>query len=199
MRPERPDRLVGVGLARLRCGATPAAGYAAAAVRHPDAVALVDEIGTLTFREVHERTNALADGLAGDGVREGDAVAIMCRNHRGFVETLTACSKLGAHAVLLNTAFSAPQLAEVVLRERPRAIVHDDEFAGVLADADPRGTRYVAWREPGMRSGDPLLEDLIARGSRADRRPPSAPGRAIILTSGTTGAPKGASRRQPRC
>jgi acyl-CoA synthetase (AMP-forming)/AMP-acid ligase II len=198
VRPERPDRVVGLGLALLRWGATPAAGYAAAAVRSPDDLALVDEVGTLTFREVHERTNALADGLAADGVREGDAVAIMCRNHRGFVETLTACSKLGAHAVFLNTAFSGPQLAEVARRERPRALVYDEEFAEVLAQAGRRRKRYVAWREPGGPSGDPRLEDVIARGSRADRRPPSAPGKAIILTSGTTGSPKGATRSQPR-
>jgi fatty-acyl-CoA synthase len=122
----------------------------------------------------------------------------MCRNHRGWIEALTACSKLGANALFLNTAFSAPQLADVARRERPKALIHDQEFTQVLEEAGKRRKRYVAWAEPGVESKDALVEELIARGSRADRTPPSRPGKAIILTSGTTGTPKGASRAQPK-
>src|SRR5215210_3474449 len=85
VRPQRPDRLAGAALALVRWGATPAAGYKAAASRFPDDLALIDECGTLTFREVHERSNALAHALAGEGVRAGDGIGIMCRNHRGWV------------------------------------------------------------------------------------------------------------------
>src|SRR3954453_23008381 len=74
IRPTRPDKLVRIGLALQRWGPTPAAGYTAAAIRHPDETAIVDELGTLTFREVHERTNALAHALAGEGVWEGGGV-----------------------------------------------------------------------------------------------------------------------------
>ena len=198
VRPARPDRLLALGMALLRWGATPAAGYTSAAVRFPDEIAIIDELGTLTFKQVHERTNALADALAADGVGEADAVAIMCRNHRGFIEALTACSKLGAHALFLNTAFSAPQLTDVVRRERPKAVIYDQEFAEVLAEAGRRRKRYVSWSEPGAKAKDPLVEDLIARGDPSNRTPPKSPGKAIILTSGTTGAPKGASRGQPK-
>src|SRR6266545_6632235 len=90
----RPDRLLGLANALMRWGATFAAGYAAAVVRYPGEPAIVDELGTLTFRQVHERTNALAHALSDDGLREGDSVGVMVRNHRGFIETLVACSKL---------------------------------------------------------------------------------------------------------
>ncbi|MDP9293862.1 MAG: acyl-CoA synthetase [Actinomycetota bacterium] len=196
--PTRPDRLLRTAMALVRWGPSPAAGYVVSATRFPDEVAIIDELGTLTFREVHERTNALAHALSDDGVNEGDNVALMCRNHRGFVDAVLACSKLGCHILFLNTAFSGPQLADVAEREKPKAVVYDEEFAEVLADAGRRRKRYVAWHEPDVETGDPALEDLIERGDRSDVVPPSEPGKAVILTSGTTGTPKGASRSQPK-
>ena len=95
VRPQRPDRLFHAASALIRWGATPAAGFKAAASRFPDDRAIIDEAGTLTFREVHERTNALAHALAAEGVGPGDRVAIMCRNHRGWVEAYVATNKLG--------------------------------------------------------------------------------------------------------
>jgi len=198
VRPTRPDRAVASARALLRWGPTPAAGFTISAVRYPDETAIIDELGTLSFREVHERTNALADALAGEGIREGENVGIMCRNHRGFIEAVTACSKLGANALFLNTAFSGPQLADVVAREQPATLIFDQEFTEVLAGAGKDRRRFVAWSEPDTGSADPLLEALIAHGSRADRSPPTKRGKAIILTSGTTGTPKGASRSQPK-
>jgi acyl-CoA synthetase (AMP-forming)/AMP-acid ligase II len=198
IRVQRPDRLLRTAVTLIRWGATPAAGYEASAHRYPDEVGLIDELGQLTFREIHERTNALAHALADDGVNEGDSVAIMARNHRGFVEAVVACSKLGAHALFMNTSFSGPQLADVAAREKPKAIVYDEEFAAVLTDAGRRRKRYISWSEPDSKSRDATLESLIERGDPAGVIPPSQPGKAVILTSGTTGTPKGASRSQPK-
>ena len=64
--------------------------------RDPDAVAVRDELGELTFEQVHRRSNALADALAERGVEAGDGVGIMCRNHRGFIDATMAAAKLGA-------------------------------------------------------------------------------------------------------
>ena len=90
VRPQRPDRLLRAGWRSCAGARRPAAGFKAAASRFPDDLALIDEAGTLTFREVHERTNALAHALAAEGVGPGDRVAIMCRNHRGWVEAYVA-------------------------------------------------------------------------------------------------------------
>ena len=198
IRAQRPDRLLRTAVTLIRWGATPAAGYEASAHRYPDEVGLIDELGQLTFREIHERTNALAHALADDGVNEGDNVAIMARNHRGFVESVVACSKLGAHALFMNTSFSGPQLTDVSDREKPKAIIYDEEFGEVLADAGHRRKRYISWAEPEAETKDETLESLIARGDPAGVIPPSEPGKAVILTSGTTGTPKGASRGQPK-
>jgi fatty-acyl-CoA synthase len=194
--PTRPDRLVQIGLALRRWGPTPAAGYTVASLRHPKATAIVDELGSLTFAEVQRRTNALAHAWSDEGIGEGDNVAILCRNHRGFVDATVACSKLGAHALFLNTAFAGPQITEVCEREQPAAIVYDEEFAALVADAAHGRRRYLGWTD-----GDPgataTLEQLIARGDPRDAVPPARKGRIVILTSGTTGSPKGANRKQP--
>ena len=73
-------------------------------------------------------------------------MGIMCRNHRGFIEATVAVSKLGADALYLNTAFAGPQLTEVVEREKPKAIIYDEEFAGLLEEAGqaPQALRRLA-------------------------------------------------------
>ncbi|HZB24300.1 MAG TPA: AMP-binding protein, partial [Gaiellaceae bacterium] len=196
--PQRPDRLFNAAFALIRWGATPAAGYKAAASRYPDDLGLIDESGTLTFKEIHERSNALAHAFAREGVTAGDGVAIMCRNHRGWVDAYVAVNKLGANAMFMNTAFSGPQLADVAEREQPVAIIFDEEFGEVLEAAAEGRKRYIAWHEPDAARSDKTLDELVEHGDMSDLKPPPDQGRAVILTSGTTGAPKGASRRQPQ-
>jgi fatty-acyl-CoA synthase len=200
VRPMRPSRALKMARALIRWGPTPAAGYTSSAHRRPHSTAIVDELGTLTFEEVHLRSNRLANALSDEGIGEGDGIAIMCRNHRGFVEATVAASKLGANALYLNTMFARPQITDVVEREQPKAIIYDAEFANLIEDAGRRRKRYVAWHDDAVdgATGDPRLEDLIARGDPGDVSPPVEKGRVVILTSGTTGTPKGANRSQPR-
>jgi acyl-CoA synthetase (AMP-forming)/AMP-acid ligase II len=197
VKPTRPDRIARSLQALRRFGPTPAAGYSISAIRFPDEIAVIDDLGTVTFAEVQRRSNALAHEIRAAGVREGDGVAIMCRNHRGFIDTTVALSKLGAHALYLNTAFAGPQITDVAEREQPAAIVHDGEFENLVRDAGKGRLRFIAWHDADDPTDDPRIEDLIARGDPSDLSPPSAKGRVVILTSGTTGSPKGAQRRQP--
>jgi acyl-CoA synthetase (AMP-forming)/AMP-acid ligase II len=199
--PARPDKALRSLSALRRWGPTPAAAYKGSSIRYPTRTAVVDERGSLTFEEVHRRTNALARELRTAGVSGGDGVAIMCRNHRGFIDATVACSKLGAGALYLNTAFAGPQISDVLRREKPAAVIYDEEFSELVAEGAASTLRFVAWNEPGegprAGAGDPLLEDLIARGASSDLQPPAERGRVVILTSGTTGAPKGAARKEP--
>ena len=202
IRPMRPDHLVRIGRLYLTWGPTPALGYLAASFTRPDDTALIDELGALTFAEVNRRTNALAHALADDGIGEGDRVAVMCRNHRGFVDATVALSKLGAHCLYLNTSFAGPQISDVVKREDASAIVYDQEFTDLVADAAEGRKTYVAWEEVDGDDDDAIeiddsLEHLIRRGDPSDPVPPGEPGRTVILTSGTTGTPKGATRQSP--
>src|SRR5690349_6901895 len=202
IRPERPDKTLRALLEIQRWGYTPAAGYASGASRYGDADAIIDELGHLTFAEVHDRTNRLANAWSDAGIVEGDSIGVMCRNHRYFIESVVAASKMGVNCLLLNTAFAGPQLAEVVQREKPIALVYDEEFTELLEEAGKRRKRFIAWNDPqdtdeDHKRTDPVLEDLISEGDPDEPVPPAETGRVVILTSGTTGTPKGASRKQP--
>ena len=158
---------------------------------------LIDEAGSLTFGEMHRRSNALARALADEGVKPGDGIAIMARNHRGFIDATLAASKLGANGLYMNTAFSGPQLADVMEREEPAALIYDEEFSELLGEAkeDVAAVRRLERRSGA--SGDPTTDELIESADDADLDPPDESSRFIILTSGTTGTPKGAQRGQP--
>ena len=148
LKPSRPDRTARALLGLHRFGPTLAAGYLGAAARYPDAVAVIDELGPITFAEIDRAGNAVARGLAGYGVRPGDSVAVLCRNHRWFIVASIACSRLGAHALYLNTSFAGPQVTDVCDREGATAIVHDAEFEPVIAAAAAGRAAFLAYAEP---------------------------------------------------
>lgn len=174
--PVRADRLAGMAYA-LRYGLTPAAGYEAGAARHPHAIALIDDDGEVSFRQLSSHSDVLAARYAAAGLRSGTVAGLLARNGRSFVEPLVALAKTGSDVVLLNTGMAAPQLAEVVRREKIVAAVVDAEFAGLLPAELTR------------------LSSTAAPGARAPSfRAPASAGRLVVLTSGTSGTPKGAAR-----
>ncbi len=199
IRPYSPITLLRLGKTLKDWGTGPAGGFTSLAVRAPDRVGLIDELGSLTFGEMDARSNSLARALRAQGVEEGDAVAIMCRNHRGFIDASIAAAKLGADSLYLNTAFAGPQLVEVLGRDRPKVLVHDEEFAELVGQAEV-DVRILAWTDSDVVDGEvdgvPTLETLIESYDGVAVTPPQRHGRTVILTSGTTGTPKGAPRSE---
>jgi acyl-CoA synthetase (AMP-forming)/AMP-acid ligase II len=192
--PLRPDKYVRIVSAMLRENMGITSGFASAAQRCGDRPGLVDELGTLTWREIDEAADALAAGLQALPGGAPQRLGIMARNHRGFVESLIAANRIGADVLLLNTSFAGPALAEVVDRESVEAVIYDEEFSDTvdraLADR-PDTARILAWTDT---SGHPTtVQGLIAahRGEQPERA--STKSRVILLTSGTTGTPKGAT------
>jgi fatty-acyl-CoA synthase len=191
----RPDKTAKVVTTFLRWGASPATGVTAAAHKYPHETMLIDERGSLTFEQMHRRSNALAHAFAKMGIGYGDGVGIMCRNHRGFIEATLAAAKLGASALYLNTMFAGPQLVEVTHREKPKALVYDEEFAGLLDGVDEGVARVVGWADSETEA--PTIDSLVAANDDSNLKPPPDKPRFVILTSGTTGTPKGAQRSSP--
>jgi fatty-acyl-CoA synthase len=198
VRPELPHRVAQMLLAFERHGML-ASAVAIGAIRHGDRVAMRDERGEVSYRELDQRSNALANAWRERGLEPGDGVAILVRNHRGFLDAVFAAAKCGAKIILLNTSFAGPQIREVADREGTDVLVYDDEYASTLKGVDPPHGRWRAWvddEEP--EKAKDTLDALIA-GSSTDAPPKAgvAP-KIVILTSGTTGTPKGAPRDEPR-
>ncbi|MGF6883609.1 fatty-acyl-CoA synthase [Nocardia sp. GAS34] len=176
-------------------------GSQATAVRHaarvwPDRVAVVDERVALTYRELDEQSTALARGLQNMGITPGTVIAILARDHHGLLLAMAAAGKAGARLALMNTGFAKPQFAQVCERENVRAVLHDSEFIGLL-DALPGDLpRVLTWVDEGheVPSGATTIEELIATNPVTELPLPERVGGFVILTSGTTGLPKGAPR-----
>ncbi len=192
--PELPHRVAQTLLAFERFGLLGGA-ISMGAIRHGDRVGLIDELGELTYKQLDERSNAVANAWRERGLEPGEGVAILVRNHRGFLDSVFAAAKCGARIVLLNTSFAGPQIREVAGREGTDLLVYDEEYEQMLGSVEPPCGRFRAWAE---HPGDDTLAALIERGSlNAPPKPGAAP-RIVILTSGTTGTPKGAPRAEPR-
>ncbi|GIF01396.1 AMP-binding protein [Paractinoplanes rishiriensis] len=153
-----------------------------AAARSPGRVAVIDEArGPVTYAELLDGSARLAAALPWTA---GERVGVLCRNSAAMIETLIGATMIGADPVLINTGLSGAQLSAVIAAQDLKLIVHDDEFAGLLGDfpgAVPTS------RLPALIAGCPLPWAT----------PPPRPGRTIVLTSGTTGTPKGARRPTP--
>ena len=170
--------------------------------RTPNRAALIDEEGELSYQELDEAVHAVANGLIEKGVRGGDGVAILARNHRWFLIANYGAARAGARIILLNSEFSGPQIKEVSEREGAKVIIYDDEYTQAVSTAEPplgklRALGVNPDAEAPSGSTDETLAELIARSSKAPAPKPSKHASIIILTSGTTGTPKGANRSTP--
>jgi fatty-acyl-CoA synthase len=191
---EPPHRVARLVMALDRYGLLGGA-VTAAAIRHGDRTAAIDERGSITYKELDENSNALANAWLERGLEPGEGVAVLARNHRGFLETVFAAAKCGARIILLNTSFAGPQIREVATREGTDLLVHDEEYGELLDDIDPPHGSWYAWTdEPREDSLDALIKD----GDPSAPPKPSTQARITILTSGTTGTPKGAPRSEPK-
>ncbi|MHC9296161.1 acyl-CoA ligase FadD12 [Mycobacterium sp. LTG2003] len=189
----RPDKYLRIAAAMARENMSVTSGFASAAQRCPDRPGLVDELGILTWREIDQQADALAAGLQALPGGAPGVLGIMARNHRGFVLSLIAANRIGADVLLLNTSFAGPALADVANREKLDAVVYDDEFTETVDQALaqlPDADRIVAWSD--THAHERTVAKLVEQFSGKQPRRASEKSRVILLTSGTTGTPKGA-------
>ena len=162
----------------------------------PDAPAIVDSRRVLTYGELEEKATVLARGLQQIGIRSCDVAGVLCRDHNGMALSLIAAGKLDVRLVFMNTGFAEPQVADVARCEQVTVMFVDSEFVpllGRLPDAMPRILTWVD--DPAVVDrAMPTVERLTTVGSRAPMPLPAQPGGIVLLTSGTTGTPRGTPR-----
>lgn len=168
----------------LRWRGHPVGALVAAAARHPRRKALVDDRGSMTFAELDAYTNSLARGWRRSGFGGGTRFGLLCEPGRTLLLASIAAQKLGADVVYLNAAFSGPQVADVVTSEGLDVLVHDDQLLGAAEPVDVN-----------FRFSASTLDTTVSGVPGRAVRPPHGPGRTVVMTSGTTGHPKGAHRR----
>jgi fatty-acyl-CoA synthase len=178
--PERPDRLARATLAVLAHGRGLAGAVAASAARYPHATAIKAAGQEVTYQQLWLGSGSLAHGLLASGVTAQSRIGVLCRNSPLFCFVLIAAARLGVDVVLLNTGLGRGQLLDTIRAESVDLVLHDDEFTTALSGLPTLGAAR--------------LSEIIGAGL-GDRLPaPPRESRLVVLTSGTTGRPKGASR-----
>jgi acyl-CoA synthetase (AMP-forming)/AMP-acid ligase II len=189
LNPGSPIRVAAQLAALRKWGFSLAGELRQAAARDPDRTAIIDENqDEISYRELVHRSERLAGSLHGTyGIQPGDRIGVLCRNHSGLIEGMVAGSLLGADTVLINTGLSGSQLGVAADEQRLQVLLHDTEFAertiGLPADVTRIDERHQ--------------RELVDAAPPGELRPPGRDGRTVVLTSGSTGAPKGARRRTP--
>lgn len=163
-----------------------------AAKLHANRTAVVDEQERLSYRELWRQAEALAGVLHTDhGIRPRQKVALACRNHAAAIKAIFAFSRLGTHVFLVNPEMSVAQLLAMEERLRFDFYVYDEPLAGAFTDPSLSQKSLPSYH-PTETSIDRL----------ATRRNPSRvrlrkvkTGNIVVMTGGTTGQPKAASRK----
>ncbi|GAB16542.1 putative fatty-acid--CoA ligase [Gordonia effusa NBRC 100432] len=172
-------------------GNTAATLFGVAAARYPNRSAIIDDSGAITYAELYRDAGALASHLCAQ--KRPKSVAIICRNHRGFFQALAATAMTGAETISINTELPAIQLATLLTRHAPDALIYDEEFADAIAAGNFGGTQVVVGGPARTETSVPTLMSIVETSSRFRHRVWRS-GKFTLLTSGTTGLAKGVPR-----
>ena len=141
-----------------------------------------------SYEDLARTTDGAAAAFARLGLRQGDRVAVLLRNGPELVFSWLALAKLGVVTAALHTDFTPAEVSQMLQYIEPRAFVYDATLSGSVASS-PESCKIVLERTTG------LAEVLSSREVLSRVEQPNPEDAAdILLTSGTTGRPKGVIR-----
>ncbi len=165
----------------------------------PQQIGYIDETGErLTFKELNDRSNRIANAFLADGITAGDRVALLLMNCSEFVELFFALGKIGCVVVPLNWRLVPDELEFILHDSGATKLVFSDEFAETVTELHSRGdkTDIREWLHVTREECLPFAINYGAFRDVGSETPPQSSVSLddvlyIMYTSGTTGLPKG--------
>lgn len=157
--------------------------------RKGDEIAVDDELGQFTWREINERSNRLVNALRGLDVEVGDRVAVLVSNRHEYVEINVACFSGGWVLVPVNWHLAAREIQYVIEDSGAKIVIADPMFLDNAVKASSSAPIKVML-SGGEADGFQPYEELLAKAS-PDEPSDQVGGGNMFYTSGTTGNPKG--------
>ena len=166
--------------------------------RHPDRLALVDDDGELTYAQWWDEVSSFARSLYERGVKEGSNVAVLAMNGRAAIHPLCSRHMIGYNIFMINANSSGPQIEKLLEFHDIDVLILDQEFLDRLEPETMKRDLILGFvhDEHARPEGIPSMAELIKNAPKEDRLPKSPKkGAHVVMTSGTTGMPKGVIRR----
>ncbi|MBY0794147.1 AMP-binding protein [Corynebacterium parakroppenstedtii] len=162
----------------------------------PDRIALIDDDGQLTYKQLFEQAKRLAKALRARGIGDDSNVAVLALNGRGAILPLSARQMAGFNIFMVNANASARQIEEFLDFHEIDAFIVDEEFLDVVTEKARNRQVILAHLDSDGEKEFPTLQGIIDTAP-VDDELPAKPHKSmhVVMTSGTTGTPKGVVRR----
>jgi acyl-CoA synthetase (AMP-forming)/AMP-acid ligase II len=163
--------------------------------RYPNKLALIEGIHRMTWRDLNERVNRVANLFLNLGMSRKDRIAIIAENCHQYVEVLFACAKIGVIAVCLNYRLSPEQLSRTMNISQPKAVIVQSKFWDAIESIRSELFSIEIFIALGNGHGYAVdFESLLTQSSTTESviKLDEEDGYAICYSSGTTGEPKAA-------
>lgn len=162
------------------------------AKRFPDKIALAEPGCSVSYHELNKKVNQLAYGLRDLGVRKGDHVGVLFGNTVEHLQILYAVAKIGGVSVVLDIKWKSKEISRAISFFDCDVLFFDSAHCPNIASETVQALRFGAFCG-GNRSTFPRIEELMIGRPETeldcDLRDEDR--FMIMLTSGTTGTPKG--------
>lgn len=166
---------------------------------YPDNLAFIDHNQRLTFKQLDDRANRLANALGDLDIKKGDRAGILLRNCAAYFETELALSKTGIVRVALNYRLGVQDHEYVLNDSGSKVLIFGEDFAADIEALKGRLNSVekficVSQKSPQPHAADTFDYEQIVAASSSDDPPIEIADddlHALVYTSGTTGNPKG--------